>query len=345
MKAAVYQGRGAIHKIEVVPDPEPGPRDIVLKVSRCGICGSDLSLTAPDADTGPYGPFIQQLYSPGAILGHELIGEVVEVGGAVEGFSVGDLAAPLAMKGCGACLDCLRGKPLWCSAATGVNGGFAQYARADASFSVSLPRSLSPEAGALIEPLAASLHGVSVGHVWPGAKVLIFGAGTLGLGMAFFARRYGAGRVCVVARTRDGEAVARSVGADTFLRNGPTIVNDVLDSLSGPPDIVLEAAGAPGVVNAAIACVKPYGTVAIAGFHVKPEAMDHATATMKELSIRYVAGYDLTEFRATRDGLVAGDIPAAPFVSASIALQDFPTKFESLRAQRSPGRTQVVPWE
>ena len=203
MRAAVMQG---LHKplvIETVADPVPGAGEVVVKVGRCGICGSDLHMTEDPA----YGQ------GAGSILGHEFAGEVVELGKSVEGLVKGDLVAVSPLKSCGTCRACLAGNVSWCDRFGLQGGGYAEYALTLPNQCVKLPKSASLADGAIIEPLAVALHGVAMAGLRIGDKVLILGAGPIGLATAFWARRMGAGRVVVqdVATWQQERALADSM--------------------------------------------------------------------------------------------------------------------------------------
>lgn len=159
MRAAVFKQAGTPLQIENVPDPTPGPRQVVLKVARCGICGTDLHSTQAD----------QQSVPAGAVLGHEFTGEVVALGKGVDCVRVGDRIAAMPLLGCGQCRSCLAGEPGFCPSVQISYGGFAEYTAAIARESVHLPSTLSLADGALIEPLAVSLHGVAAGGITAGA--------------------------------------------------------------------------------------------------------------------------------------------------------------------------------
>ena len=156
MRAAVFKGPGRPWAVEIVPDPTPGPGEMILKVVRCGICGSDVHMTSGRGVTMP----------TDCILGHEYVGEVVAIGREVTDRKIGDKIAAMPFAGCRACDNCLGGDELLCE--RGVKpyiGGFAEFVRVAASSSLKLPDSLSAADSALIEPLAVGLHGV---HLAPG---------------------------------------------------------------------------------------------------------------------------------------------------------------------------------
>ncbi|MEI9965643.1 MAG: alcohol dehydrogenase catalytic domain-containing protein [Caulobacteraceae bacterium] len=153
MKAAIFQG---VHKplvIESLPDPTPGPGDVVVKVGLCGICGSDLHISEDPIFGVP----------AGAVLGHEYSGEVVEVGSGVTTVRKGDRLAVFPLESCGACGPCRSGQPAWCDKGMVVGGGgYGQFSRVAEHQCVRMPSGVSLADGALVEPLAVSLHAVNV---------------------------------------------------------------------------------------------------------------------------------------------------------------------------------------
>ena len=179
MKAAVFKGIESID-VEDVPEPEAGPSDLVVEVSACGICGSDLH-------TYQHGSFVQ----PGQIMGHEFAGRVVEAGDGVEGLAVGDRVTAVPIVPCGECARCARG-PLQ-PVRRGLDDGHRlrqarRLRRADqdpalrfrARTSSSWATTITDEAGATVEPLAVAVHAVKLAGDVEGATALVLGLGTIG---------------------------------------------------------------------------------------------------------------------------------------------------------------------
>ena len=171
MRAAVMAGLGAPLDVVEVPDPTPAPNEVVLRVGHCGICGSDLHLH--DA-----------FDLPGLVLGHEFAGEVVAVGGDVDGWSPGRLAAGLSLASCGRCDDCRAGRVRKCAtvAMLGVErpGAFAEYVALPAHDLVGLPANLTSALGALVEPLSVARHAVERAGGVEGRHTLAIAGGAVG---------------------------------------------------------------------------------------------------------------------------------------------------------------------
>jgi threonine dehydrogenase-like Zn-dependent dehydrogenase len=346
MRAAVFQGRGLGHRVETVADPAPGEGEVVVRVARSGICGSDVQYTAPrEGPGGAISASIDELYGPGAVLGHEIAGEVVALGAGVNELAIGDRVAPMGLHGCGRCLHCLSGRPLWCPEGDAVMGGNAEYARISGRFAVRLAESSSWDEGALIEPLSVSYHAVGLAAVKPDDRVLVFGAGPVGLGMMLFARRAGAGRVAAVARSDRRKELALRLGADTFLTQGENLAERAAEALGGPPDVVFEAAGARGsIVGQALETVRPYGTVLFAGSTESPVSVDQGVAQFKELRLQYSMVYSREEFAVVSRFIGEHAALLAPLASDTIALEDYDATLEELRGSTGRVKVMIDPW-
>mgnify|MGYP000630957819 FL=1 len=239
MRAAIFDAMGQPLRIGEVETPKAAAGQVLLKVCRCGICGSDLHMTE-DPTFGLQG---------GEVIGHEFSGEVVEVGAGVTGLKVGDHVTAAPLRGCGTCEACKRGEPAWCANFSLIGGGYAEYAAVDTFQCRKLPWGISAEDGALAEPLGVALHGIMRARMQPGARVLVVGAGAIGLAVAFWARRLGAAQVVVVDMHDHQRERAMDLGATDFLISGPDLDRCVTDACGGAPEIVFECVGKPGLIE------------------------------------------------------------------------------------------------
>ena len=170
MPAAVYQGKGAI-TVETVPVPTPGPGQVLVEISHCGICGSDLHMV------------LEGWGQPGHIGGHESSGRVVAVGEGVTRWEPGDAVVTGPSPKCGECDPCRAGRPSLCMKRTGPTedhgwqGAFATYVCRDEGELYRIPPNLALRHAALTEPLAVALHGITLSGARPGERVLVTGAG------------------------------------------------------------------------------------------------------------------------------------------------------------------------
>jgi len=333
MRAAVMQGLHKPLAVETVPDPVPGAGEVVIKVGRCGICGSDLHMTEDPA----YGQ------GAGSILGHEFAGEVIELGKNVEGLAKGDLVAVSPLKSCGACPACLAGNVSWCDKFGLQGGGYAEFALTMPNQCVKLPKSASLADGAIIEPLAVALHGVAMAGMRIGDKVLILGAGPIGLATAFWARRMGAGRVVVqdVATWQQDRALA--MGAHDFIADRADPIGAAERSLGGKADVVFECVGIPGLIAQAVEQVRARGTIVLLGLCTVPDTFNSFAMLSKEVRLVTSAFFTTHEYQAALDALDRGAAEPRLLITETIPLGSTPAVFEALRRRTEQCKVLIAP--
>jgi (R,R)-butanediol dehydrogenase/meso-butanediol dehydrogenase/diacetyl reductase len=336
MRAAVFKGVGKPLAVEQRPDPTPGEGEVVIKVCRCGICGTDVSMSDGSGQT----------FEVNSIIGHEFAGEVVAVGKGVETLRIGDPVAAMPFVGCGKCATCLAGRPNFCAQFRGMPGAFAEYTTTAERVAVKLPKTLSLADGALVEPLAVSLHGVALAGIKPGDKVLVIGAGPIGLGATFWAKELGAGAIAVTASSRQREALAMQMGADAFVLpdNPDEMPQAAMAALGGMPDIVIEAVGKPDLIARAVNCVRPAGTVMVLGFCSRPDSFIPAIAVWKEVRLLFGMTYSLGEFEHVARVLDRGAVETRAMVTDQIGLGALPDALEAMRHRTHQCKILVDPW-
>lgn len=333
MRAAVFHALKQPLTIETLPDPSPGEGEVVIEVCRCGICGSDLHLTE-DAIFGVPG---------GTVLGHEYAGRIAAVGRGAEGVKVGDHVAVMPLHSCGKCAHCLAGDPAACSILRVDGGGYGEYAVAKPHQCVSLPKTVSLADGALVEPMAVGLHGVRLAQSAPGARVLVIGAGPIGLATIYWARRLGAGRIAATAGSMRRAQLAQTMGADVFLDPAHAAPEDVARALGGPPDVVYECVGAPGLIGRSIEHVRLRGTIIVLGLCTKVESFIPFTMVAKEVRLQAAAFYDRRDFEICADALDKDAATPRAMVTDMVSLEDMPPVFEALRQRTTQCKVLVDP--
>ncbi len=251
----VWPGREGV-EVESRNVPSPGSDELKVRVEASGLCGTDLHIAS-----GEY-PFAR----PGVTIGHEFAGTIVEVGPDVEGFSVGERVVVDPNIPCRTCEFCHSSRPHLCEnpQALGVtlNGGLSEFAVLPAPQAYRVPEGLPPEAAALTEPLACTLHAVDLGDLRPGERALVLGAGPIGVLCAALLVAAGASEVLVSEPSRERRDHVRKVGAEPV---EPESVSE------GMADKVFECVGRSGTMRDAVEAVKPGGTVVWVGV-APPEA-------------------------------------------------------------------------
>lgn len=335
MRAAVFKGAGQPLVVERLPDPMPGAGEAVIKVERCGVCGTDLHMTSGHGNDAPVG----------SVIGHEYCGEIVALGEGATGLKIGDFVTAVPAAGCGHCPACVAGYAMACLTMEGRVGGFGEYMRISVPNAIVLPRTLSPADGALVEPLAVGLRGVRLAGMRPGARVAVLGAGSIGLAAIYWARLLGAGRIVAISRSSRRADLAMEMGASVFEALGEDEGARIAAALGGPPEVVLECAGAVGMMQKAVELVAPGGMVVSLGFCTSPDPILPSLATWKQVTIKFSFTYDLNEFQHCADVLAAGHVAPRRMVSRVVGLDAFPETFESLRAGANETKLHLDPWK
>jgi (R,R)-butanediol dehydrogenase/meso-butanediol dehydrogenase/diacetyl reductase len=288
MKAAVYYGDHDV-RIEDRPLPVRKPGEALLRIVRSGMCGTDATewkagpLTFPidrvHPVTGHTGPMI---------LGHEFIGEVVE---ADTLFAVGDLVASGAGVWCGECVRCLEGRTNLClnyyTLGLNVDGGMAEFASVPEKALVAVPEGLSADLAGLSQPLAVGLHAARRTGVVDGDTVVIIGAGAIA--SFVLAGILSLADVDVTVIDFPGSRLDRAlrIGAARVIPAGADAVSAALAAIGARgADIVVEASGAPGQLNNALAMVRTGGTILQVGLPAKEQSVDIHSLVMREITVR-----------------------------------------------------------
>jgi (R,R)-butanediol dehydrogenase/meso-butanediol dehydrogenase/diacetyl reductase len=333
MKAVVMQGLHQPLKLDTLPDPTPQPGELVVKVGRCGICGSDLHMTEDAA----YGK------AAGDVLGHEFAGEVIALGKGTEGVRLGDLVSVIPLRSCGHCAACEAGELAWCDHFGLQGGGYAEYAITRPNQCVKLPRSASLEDGAIIEPLAVALHGVNMSGLKAGDKVLILGAGAIGLSVAFWARRRGATSVVIQDIAMHQQERALAMGATGFAVDPADPVGGAVRALDGKADIVFECVGIPGLIAQAVDQVRNRGTILLLGLCTKPDTFNSFAMLSKEVRLITSAFFTGAEYEAALEALDTGAPEPRLLITDTIPLVETPTRFEALRTRTCDCKVLIAP--
>jgi 2-desacetyl-2-hydroxyethyl bacteriochlorophyllide A dehydrogenase len=289
MRALRAYGPGEI-ALEEVLRPEPGPDDVVVQVRACGICGTDLHW------------YHGQFPAPPVCPGHEIAGHVAAAGAQVRELKEGDAVALEGITGCGHCASCRSGAYHLCRSLGIIGmtlpGGFADYVRIPARHCFRTPPGLSSAVAALSEPLAVAVHGVRLAGPDMGARVLVLGAGTIGLMAVVAARAAGAGEIVVTARRPQQREAALLLGADRIFADTDAAGLDAF-ARESPIDVVLETVGGTAdTLTTAINVCRPGGTISVLGLFTGMMPLAPALLLAKELTVKGSMVYNRRDGRA-----------------------------------------------
>ena len=323
MKAAVYHGARDI-RIEAVPEPTPGPGEVLVEVARNGICGSDLhTYTGTTAGAS--------MHVPGIVLGHEFSGTVRAVGEGVDDVAVGLPVAVAPIEWCGECWACRQGHPNLCRklAIYGgyrlpLHGGLAPFVAVTRRSVFPVPAGLDVVDAALAEPVAVAVHAVRMAPTMFGTTVVVLGGGPIGLGVLQSAVAAGAALTVVSEPSEARRAVARACGATAVLDpRHDDLVAAVRDLTGHGVDVVVDTTGVNAAFDQGIAALRPRGTLVSVAQWGDRAHVDMGRAMAKEIDLRFSFTYEpAVDFPIALELLASGAVDAAGMITDHIALDD-----------------------
>jgi D-arabinitol dehydrogenase (NADP+) len=339
MRAVVYTAPREF-SLQTVPQPKAGPGEVVLKSTITGVCGTDLHIHN--------GGFLSAYpLTPG----HEIVGTVEELGPGVEGLQIGGRVAADNTVLCGHCYFCRRDEPLYCQNfySLGVNGpgGFAEYVlvRAEKCFPAD---DLPSQIAVMTEPTACAMHGMDVLDLRPGSDVLLLGAGPTGLVLAQLVMHGGASRVTVAAPTAFKLELARSYGVDETVQIQRDNLGGALTRLRELAplgfDVVIDATGAPAIIEPCISLTKDGGTVLVYGMADGADRVSWSPYEIFRRELTIKGSFAQTHcFDRALDVLRSGRVKTKGLLTHCFGLEEYGTALEALRSDRACVKAAIVP--
>jgi len=320
-------------RLEQLPVPQPGSDQVLLKMDSVGICGSDVHYWTH----GAIGDFVVR--AP-MVLGHEAAGVVVAVGTNVDSLQVGDRVAIEPGVPCGGCDVCKGGTYNLCPkmqfcATPPVDGNLCRYYAHAADFCYKLPSNMSLEEGALMEPLAVGVHACRRAGVRLGSRVLICGAGPIGLVNLLTARAMGASEVVITDIMDNRLAVAASMGATHTYKVSRKSAEDMageVEALLGghKPDVTIECSGVEASIRFGIFATKSGGCLVLVGLGKPEVTMPIVNAAVREVDIRGIFRY--ANCYPTAIAMVAsGKVDVKPLITHRFSLEQTIQAFETAK--------------
>ena len=329
MTAAVLHAPGDI-RVEQVDVPTPGPGQVLLKVAACGVCGSDVPRMLRN------GGYVMPI-----ICGHEFSGHVVAHGPGVEpgpGTAVGDLVSVPPLIPCRECRHCVRGDFGLCETydyfGSRSDGAYAEYVVSPVGNLLPMPEGLDPRAAAMLDPAAIALHALWKTGLRTGQRVLVVGAGPIGLFAVQWARLAGASEVVSIDLSEEKAAMAREAGATAAVQT-----HQQARELAGEGfDVVLESAGAPVAADMAASLVGPKGHAVFVGIPHAPVEMAKDTwnrfmrleVTLHGAWNSFSAPFPGDEWRTAAAKMASGDLRWEFMITHELPLSALPQMMQTL---------------
>jgi 2-desacetyl-2-hydroxyethyl bacteriochlorophyllide A dehydrogenase len=339
MPAAVLSGEGAM-TVEERPVPAAGPDEVLVEIGWCGICGTDLH-------------FVFDGYGrPGQVLGHEWAGVVAAVGTGVTGWAVGDAVVQAPDPPCGRCRPCRRGRPSVClerppSDYQSFTGAFTRYVVVPARRLLAVPPDLDLRTAALTEPTAVVLHAVTLSGVEPTDRVLVTGAGPIGLLTTAVLAARGVTDVTVSEPSPRRRALARRVGARRVVEPselpGAPPIGRPHDAAA---DVVFECSGKAVAVQAGHDQLGLAGVLVFVGTATGTDypVVNHNRMIVLEQTAIGAVNYDADGFGAALALLASGRLPVADLLEAEdVPLDGVLSAMQRLTAGELAGKVLVRP--
>ena len=339
MPAAVFMGLRAV-EVEDRPVPAIGPDEVLVEVSHCGICGSDLHF------------LVEWGGRAGAIEGHEWSGTIVACGDQVTEWKVGDQIVGGPSPRCGQCEYCLAQRPSLCAERGRVGaddddwqGAFAGFKKMSASQVLRVPDGLSLKHAALAEPMAVALHGITrAGGARPGTRWLVTGGGPIGFLSVAALKARGVDDVVVSEPHQRRRELCAQLGANVLHPDelpSPAMPHDMVDA---PFDVVLECSGNNLAMESGLAQLKRGGTLVMVGAGIRRPKFDNNRILLNELTITGSFVYDADGFEQALALLASGKLPIDHLVEAEeVPLDGVLDAMRGLAEGRTAGKVLVRP--
>ena len=327
MKAALFEGPGIL-RIADIPVATVGPSDALIRVHRCGLCGTDSHIWRG----------IFPIEGAPRVLGHEFSGELAEIGTPTPGLVPGTRVVTDINIGCGACDYCQRGRRLQCSSLRQIgvhfDGAFAEFVKVPIDAVRVIPSDMSYETAALVEPLACSIHGQERVSIQAGEVVVILGSGPMGLLHCMLSRLRGASVIVTSEINELRRAYALAAGADRSVGGSLEEIKQALFEETGMEgaDVVIESVGATQTYLSALQLARPGGRVLFFGAAPAGTALEIEPLDVYRRELSLVGSY-AGSYGSWLDAIAllhAGRLPVGDMVTSVVPLEELPSALAAI---------------
>ncbi|WP_129777264.1 L-threonine 3-dehydrogenase [Peristeroidobacter soli] len=341
MRALVKAHAAVGIELQDIPKPTVGPNDVMIRVKRTAICGTDMHIYNWDA-------WAQKTIPVPMAVGHEYSGEVVEVGSEVQGFKPGDRVSGEGHITCGYCRNCRAGRRHLCRNTLGVGvnrqGSFADYVVIPAFNAFKLPAAIDDEIASILDPLGNAVHTALAFDV-VGEDVLITGAGPIGIMAVAIVRFIGARNVVITDVNDYRLDLARKMGATLALNVTRDSLDDAMKQLGMQEgfDVGLEMSGNASAIRSMLRTLHHGGSLAMLGIPSTEVAIDWNEVVFKGLTIKGIYGRQMFETWYKMAAMLQSGLNVRPIITHRLPIADYRRGFEIMGAGQS-GKV-VLDWE
>nr|WP_221440373.1 L-threonine 3-dehydrogenase [Pseudomonas aeruginosa] len=315
------------------PKPEMGHNDLLIKIRKTAICGTDMHIYHWDK-------WAQATIPVPMTVGHEYVGEVVEIGAGVSGFQVGDRVSGEGHIVCGHCRNCRAGRQHLCRETYGVGvnrpGAFAEYLVLPASNAFKIPEGISDEIASILDPLGNAAH-TALSFDLVGEDVLITGAGPIGIMAAAICRHVGARHVVITDVNEYRLSLAKEMGATRTVNVAQEDLAAVMTELGMAEgfDVGLEMSGNESAFRSMLKSMNHGGKIAMLGIPGDTMAIDWNQVIFKGLIIKGIYGREMYETWYKMSAMIQSGLDLTPIITHRFAVEQFQQGFEVMGSGRS----------
>lgn len=316
--------------MEQVPVPDPGPEDVLIRVRRSAICGTDVHIWNWDE-------WSRKTVPVPLVTGHEFCGEIVALGSAAKRYEVGQRVSGEGHVVCGTCRNCRAGRGHLCRNTQGVGvtrpGSFAEFLCLPEANVVPIPDDVPDEVAAIFDPFGNAVH-TALSFDLVGEDVLVTGAGPIGIMGALVAQRAGARKVVLTDINQGRLDLAKSVGITDAINTSREDLGDVMARIGMTEgfDVGLEMSGAPPALRDMIHTMNNGGKLALLGIAPSGFEINWNEVIFKMLTIKGIYGREMFETWYKMIGLVQGGLDLRPLITHRIGIDEFEEGFAAMRS-------------
>jgi 2-desacetyl-2-hydroxyethyl bacteriochlorophyllide A dehydrogenase len=325
MRAVVLRDGHMVYRDDV-PDPAPGPGQVLVAVRSCGICGSDLHFAAHGAEvlsltdqmSNGFGGGMTVDLSRDVFMGHEFSAEILEAGPDTDTYPAGTLITSIPVLISGNNVE-----PIVYSNQT--LGGYAERMLLSAPLLLRIPNGLDPRRAALTEPMAVGLHAVNKSGIQPGETALVLGCGPIGIAVVVALRAHGVETIVAADFSPKRRELATTMGAGQTLDPAEGSPFDTVK-----PAVVFEAVGVPGIIDDVMRRAGHGTRLVVVGVCMQPDTVHPFFAIAKEINVQFVLAYAPNEFADSLRAIAEGAIDVSPIITGDVGLEEVGKAFDDL---------------